>query len=112
MNRFLLLLVIIFFSVVVSPAYAQSAGKCSIVGFVIDDLSGESLVGSSVVIEDQRKGVITNVSGEFKIDNLPVGFTTVHVSYIGYKSFTKDFNLTNGERTRNPNHVDGSMGPN
>ena len=75
---------------------AQTAGSCSIVGYVIDALSGESLVGTSVLIEDQRKGVITNVSGEFKIDFLPVGLTTVHISYIGYESVTKDFNLTNG----------------
>ena len=94
MNRLILLIVVIL--TLDSPIYAQTPGSCSIVGYVIDDLSGESLVGTSVVIENQRKGVITNVSGKFKIDFLPVGLTTVHISYIGYESVTKDFNLTNG----------------
>ena len=96
MNRFLFPLVFIVFLVVVSSTNAQTTSNSSIVGYVIDDLSGESLVGTSVVIENQRKGVITNVSGKFKIDFLPVGLTTVHVSYIGYESVTRDFNLTNG----------------
>ena len=96
MNRFLFPLVFIVFLVVVSSVNAQTAGSCSIVGYVIDALSGESLVGTSVLIEDQRKGVITNVSGEFKIDYLTVGKTTLNVSYIGYESLSMDFNLTNG----------------
>ena len=96
MNRFLFPLVFIVFLDVVSSTNAQTTSNSSIVGYVIDDLSGESLVGTSVVIENQRKGVITNVSGKFKIDFLPVGLTTVHVSYIGYESVTRDFNLTNG----------------
>ena len=94
MNR--LLLLIVFLLALDSPIYAQTAGSCSILGYVIDALSGESLVGTSVLIEDQRKGVITNVSGEFKIDYLTVGKTTLNVSYIGYESLSKDFNLTNG----------------
>lgn len=94
MNRLLLLIVVIL--TLDSPIYAQTAGSCSIVGYVIDAQSGESLVGTSVLIEDQRKGVITNVSGEFKIDYLPVGKTSLNVSYIGYESLSKDFNLTNG----------------
>ena len=94
MNRLLLLIVVLL--ALDSPIYAQTAGSCSIVGYVIDALSGESLVGTSVLIEDQRKGVITNVSGEFKIDYLPVGKTTLNVSYIGYESLSKDFNLING----------------
>ena len=66
MNRLLLLIVVLL--ALDSPIYAQTAGSCSIVGYVIDALSGESLVGTSVLIADQRKGVITNGSGEFKID--------------------------------------------
>ena len=95
MNRFLFPLLLIVF-LVVSPTYAQTAGGCSIVGYVVDAQSGESLVGTSVVTEDQRKGVITNVSGEFKIDNIPVGKLPLNVSYIGYETFSKNFNLTNG----------------
>ena len=94
MNRLLLLIVVLL--ALDSPIYAQTAGSCSIVGYVIDALSGESLVGTSVLIQDQRKGVITNVSGEFKIDYLPVGKTSLNVSYIGYESVSKDFNLTDG----------------
>ena len=94
MNRLLLLIVVLL--ALDSPIYAQTAGSCSIVGYVTDALSGESLVGTSVLIENQRKGVITNVSGQFKIDYLTVGKATINVSYIGYESLSKDFNLTNG----------------
>ena len=68
MNRLQLPLLFVVLLALNSSTYSQSTTKSSIVGYVVDALSGESLVGASVVIEDQIKGVITNVSGEFKID--------------------------------------------
>ena len=97
MNRLLLPLLFVVLLVFNSSIYSQSTEKSSIVGYVIDALSGESLVGASVVIEDQIKGVITNVSGEFKIDYLSEGKITLNVSYIGYESLSMDFNLINGQ---------------
>jgi len=57
-------------------------------GQVTDDVSKTALIGVNVVILDQGSNVLgstTDVDGNFRISNVPLGRQTIQVSYIGYE---------------------------
>lgn len=56
----------------------------SIMGRVLDS-TGESIIGASVLVKGTASGTITDLDGNFKLDNVPSNATLV-VSYIGYKT--------------------------
>jgi outer membrane receptor protein involved in Fe transport len=56
-----------------------------ITGKVFDAKSSETLVGVSVIIKgEQQRGAVTDIDGNFTIENVPVGTHIVSASYIGY----------------------------
>ena len=61
---------------------AQSVS--SIMGKVLDS-TGESVIGASVLVKGTTSGTITDIDGNFKLDNVPSNATLV-VSYIGYQT--------------------------
>ena len=62
----------------------------TIKGNVRDTDSREALIGATVQIigSDPIKGAITDVDGNFKITEVPVGRVSLQVSYTGYESMT------------------------
>lgn len=56
----------------------------SIMGKVLDSV-GESVIGASVLVKGTTSGTITDIDGNFKLDNVPSNATLV-VSYIGYQT--------------------------
>lgn len=77
MRLFLLLSVILFYSVVQA---VELKGK------IVDD-SGP-LVGAAVVLNGHT-GVTTDAQGQFKINDLEQGEYTIEVRFVGYRSITK-----------------------
>jgi len=73
---------LIFFN----DVYAQQATQ-TIKGQLIDAQSKSPLIGASVVIlgSDPLIGTTSNVDGEYKITNAPLGRITLKVSYLGYE---------------------------
>jgi len=69
-------------------------------GKVIDKDSKTPLWGATVMIVDSGKvyGAITDTSGYFKIENVPVGRQTVKVTYIGYEDLELPNVLVNSEQ--------------
>lgn len=63
-------------------ASAQTAGRIS--GKVTDKSSGGPLIGVTVLLEGSSNGSITDVDGNYLLDNVPAGTHTVVVKYIGY----------------------------
>ena len=61
---------------------AQSASP--IMGKVLDS-TGESVIGASVLVKGTTIGTITDIDGNFKLDNVSSNATLV-VSYIGYQT--------------------------
>lgn len=49
------------------------------------DSTGESVIGASVLVKGTTSGTITDIDGNFKLDNVPSNATLV-VSYIGYQT--------------------------
>ena len=66
-----------------SMVWAQTTGK--IAGTVID-VSGESLPGVNVMINETLQGNATNAEGNYFILNIKPGSYTHTVSYIGFKT--------------------------
>ena len=53
-------------------------------GMVIDAEDREPVIGASVVIDGTKKGVVTNIDGQFALKLSPD--TSLVISYIGYKT--------------------------
>jgi len=72
----------------------------TISGFVLDESTGESLVGANIYFENTIGGAITNQSGYYVVSEVPKGNYTVICSYIGYIEFRKDISLKEGQSLR------------
>src|SRR5258707_8902441 len=70
----------------------RAQDKYSITGYVKDSLSSENLIGATVSLIGQHKGVNTNTYGFFSI-TLPEGHYIIAVSYVGYISKSLEINL-------------------
>lgn len=75
----LLLILLAFTSIV------QAQNSRNIQGVVRDSVSGETLPGAHVVIQDRRIGTTTNSVGRFTLLNIPTDSLTLRVSYLGYE---------------------------
>jgi propanediol dehydratase small subunit len=64
--------------------YGQSG---TVRGVVIDDATGETIIGGTVVVQDLGTGTSTDLDGQFSL-SLDAGTYTLQVSYIGYATIT------------------------
>ena len=69
------------------PALAL-AQTGTIAGTVIDEGFGTGLPGASVLVRELGTGGATDIDGNYRIQNVPVGTYTVQVSFIGYGTQT------------------------
>ncbi|MES2780702.1 MAG: TonB-dependent receptor [Bacteroidota bacterium] len=68
-------------------------------GTILDADSKLPLIGVTVILQSNPKvGATTNINGEFKLENVPVGRITLLVSYIGYENKTlPDIEVNSGK---------------
>ncbi|MGB1308448.1 MAG: TonB-dependent receptor domain-containing protein [Oceanihabitans sp.] len=70
----------------------------TITGRVIDNNLNEPLPYVTIVIKDSANkvitGSITDDAGTFKISEIPLGKVIVNIQFIGYKTITKEINIT------------------
>lgn len=69
------------------PATPQqkTSGKGSLSGTVVDE-RGESIPGVNVIVPQTTNGTITDLDGKYKLDNIPVGVTTIQFSFMSYQT--------------------------
>ncbi len=85
---------ILFLSIILLLRFTNVFSQTSsISGFVIDESSGESLIGANIYLEDDSYGAVSNHSGYYVISGLPSGSYTVICSYIGFLDFQKKISL-------------------
>ncbi|MEP6674683.1 MAG: TonB-dependent receptor [Ferruginibacter sp.] len=72
--------------------YAQN--KFTLSGYAKDSLSGETLIGATITVKGQSKGISTNNYGFFSI-TLPQGKYQMVCSYVGYLPLIKEIDLSN-----------------
>lgn len=80
--RISLFLILLHFSTTIKGQPITS----TIRGKVIDKITNVPLAGANVVIPgtEPLKGTVTDQDGNFRLDNIPIGRTTIKVTYIGY----------------------------
>ena len=57
-------------------------------GSVVDDATGETLIGVNILIEGTDKGTTTDIDGNFVLEDLSPGAYNITASYLGYQTFT------------------------
>jgi hypothetical protein len=75
---------------------SQAQNKYTLSGYVRDSLSGETLIGASIVINGEGKGVNSNQYGFYSI-TLPEGTYHIVVSFVGYQ--VQEFQVTLNQNT-------------
>ena len=80
MRKLTLSLLLLVLSIV---SFAQTG---TIKGVITDSNSGETLVGTTILIQGTTQGTITNFDGEYVIPNLAPGTYNLVVSFISYES--------------------------
>ena len=66
------------------PAEVAAIETTSLSGIVLDNETGEALVGVAIRFEGSKETVYTDFDGNFKIDNVVPGTYNVLSSYISY----------------------------
>lgn len=92
---------------VVRPGFSQV--KVTLSGYIRDTLSGEELIGASVMVKETGKGVATNVYGFYSLTLNPGEYTFV-ISYIGYQNTEKQIDLLKGNVTLNVDLKEKTVG--
>ncbi|MEO8582720.1 MAG: carboxypeptidase-like regulatory domain-containing protein, partial [Flavitalea sp.] len=82
----------IFTFLLLTVSLDSFAQKHTLSGYVKDSLSGETLIGASVVFSGQTKGISSNNYGFYSI-TLPDGNYMVAISFAGYQSSAMEVNL-------------------
>ncbi len=90
MKTKIILYLLIFF---INMAAAKSQNILS--GKITDKQSGEAIVGVTIYIPDLKTGAVTDITGFYKIENLPRVKVLVQVSFLGYKTIALTVDLKN-----------------
>lgn len=72
----------------------------SVNGYITDQQTGETLISANIAILELNRGSSTNTSGYFSITNINPGTYTIVASYIGYRQYEQDIELSGGETKR------------
>ncbi len=64
------------------------------------DISGEPLIGATVVMQGTTVGTITDIDGNFTIASLPTGEVILEASYVGYKKISQTLTIIEGQTVR------------
>lgn len=83
MKKFLLIVSLYFITLL---AFAGENKTCSVVGKVVDDATGEALVGARVVIVELNEEVYTDLDGNFILTGLNLNNRyTLKINSISYE---------------------------
>ena len=79
---------------------AQSSwlkAQFSITGKITDAESGKTLSGTTIYLENNTRGTITNSQGFYRLQNLKSGTYVLKISYLGFTKITKTVDLQKDE---------------
>ena len=85
----LLLFTLFLFTTIISQAQLSISGK------VTDENNNEPLVGVNIQIDELSIGTVTDINGNYTINNLPKGDLIFKFSYVGFKTTYKNVFFTN-----------------
>ncbi|MFC2137330.1 carboxypeptidase-like regulatory domain-containing protein [Bacteroidota bacterium] len=81
---------LIVFLITISLSATEQSLVQNIKGKITDKDSKSALIGATVIIADMSpiKGTVSDLDGNFRFDNIPIGRHTIQISYVGYKPKT------------------------
>ncbi len=74
--------------------YLASNAQNTIKGKITDQ-ENEPLTGASIYIPELNKGTVTDVNGNYEIQNIPNGEIKLQYSFVGFATQIKSFNVNN-----------------
>lgn len=81
-----------FFLFLALPSFAQNVQKYTISGYVTDELTGESLIGTNVFVKSPMRGATTNTYGFYTL-TLEKGNYSLFASFMGFNDWTQEIVL-------------------
>jgi outer membrane receptor for ferrienterochelin and colicins len=90
MVRFLGFILFIFFSI--NASFSQNG---TVKGTI--KAEGEYVFGATTLVQGLNLGAVSDIYGQFSINNIPPGKHTLQISYIGYQTITKPIEVAAGQ---------------
>ncbi|WP_266362035.1 TonB-dependent receptor [Tellurirhabdus rosea] len=75
------------------PAEAQPECHCFVKGQVFDNESHQPVPGATIYIKELQKGVLTDQTGTYRLENLCQGTYTLLCRIVGYREVSQQFTL-------------------
>jgi len=88
----------IIMAIILLPTLIKAQG--TIRGTILDSLTNDKLIGATVSIAGTSLGAMTDVEGEYKISNIPLGKHQLKVTYVGYKTKFIPIDVTDSQAKR------------
>src|SRR5690625_5868674 len=70
-------------------------------GFVTDSETGETLIGTTVMLPELESRSATDLDGHYQMNNVPTGTHQIRFSYVGYRTVNTTVTITTGNNTLN-----------
>ena len=83
----------LIFLIILCSSTALAQSKHTISGYIKDSLNGETLIGATVTVQNQAKGISSNLYGFYSI-TLDEGRYVLVCSFVGYRFKAVEINLT------------------
>lgn len=81
-------LLISFLSMLLSCTLVSAQEKASVLGRIIDAVTGETLIGATVSISGTSLGTVADMDGHYRIGEINPGTYDILFSYMGYEPLT------------------------
>jgi hypothetical protein len=78
------------------PRLAHPFPGCTILGRVVDQTTGEPLRKVKIILRPSDLQTVTDDQGNYRLEGIPAGNYTFHVSTIGYRLLKKEVRLEEG----------------
>ena len=92
-----LIATVLGFFVLLTPLAASAQSTGTIQGVVIEGISEEPIPGANVIVEELGIGAATDLDGAYVIEDVPAGNYTLVVSFIGFRRFQTNVEVSAGE---------------
>ncbi|MGZ3975793.1 MAG: TonB-dependent receptor plug domain-containing protein, partial [Flavisolibacter sp.] len=86
---------------IICTSFAQQKNRTKLLGRVTDTKTGAPLVGASVILSESKVGTFADTSGNYNLNNVPLGHTLIEISSAGYKSLVDHVDIKEGTNTKN-----------
>ncbi|MFT4071422.1 MAG: TonB-dependent receptor [Dysgonamonadaceae bacterium] len=92
---------ILLLAIISTPFYTKAAEiaatagtTTTLKGKILDNQTGEVLIGVNIYLPDLKRGTTTDMNGQYTLEGIPSIKTTVEVTYIGHQSIVQVVDLT------------------